>query len=198
MSAQDRKKAALTSAPGRLRIIAGELKGSKLDVPDVPGLRPTPDRMRETLFNWLMPWIEGARCLDLFAGTGALGIEAASRLAAEVVMVERDPQLVTAIRNNLVRLRTEATLICADAESWLLSAARPFDIVFVDPPFSARLWQKTAEMLETGGWLMAKSFVYMESPRSVQFNVPDTWRLYRETSAGLVRSALYRRSLDVQ
>lgn len=198
MSALDRKKAVLASKPGRLRIIAGQLKGSRLDVPDRPGLRPTPDRIRETLFNWLMPWIEGARCLDLFAGTGALGIEAASRLAAEVVMVERDPQLVTAIKNNLLRLRTEATVICADAESWLLSPARSFDIVFVDPPFSAGLWQKTAEMLETGGWLMAKSFVYMESPRSVQFNVPETWQLYRETSAGLVRSALYRRSLGVQ
>src|SRR4051794_41546295 len=107
------------AAPGRVRIIGGSLRGSKLEVPHVPGLRPTPDRVRETLFNWLMPIIDGARCLDLFAGTGALGIEALSRGAAAVDFVETDAKLAQALRANLSRLKQEASVARADAAAFL-------------------------------------------------------------------------------
>src|SRR5581483_4346490 len=103
------------AAPGRVRIIGGSLRGSKLEVPDVPGLRPTPDRVRETLFNWLMPVIDGARCLDLFAGTGALGIEALSRGAAVVDFVESDARLVALLRANLSRLKQTAAVHAMNA-----------------------------------------------------------------------------------
>src|SRR5260221_11792882 len=100
--------------PGRLRIVGGTLRGSRLDVPDAPGLRPTPDRARETLFNWLMPVIAGARCLDLFAGTGALGIEALSRGAAAADFVEADAQLAELLRANLLRLKQVARVVRSD------------------------------------------------------------------------------------
>src|SRR5690606_15336453 len=126
------------AAPGRIRIIGGTLRGSRLDVPDRPGLRPTADRVRETLFNWLQPVLPGARCLDAFAGTGALGLEAASRGAASVLALERDPALATALRAAVQRLgATTVEVHAADALAWL---ARPpdrrFDIVFLDPPFA--------------------------------------------------------------
>jgi 16S rRNA (guanine966-N2)-methyltransferase len=180
---------------GKLRIIGGSLRGSKLAVDDVAGLRPTPDRVRETLFNWLAPVIDGARCLDLFAGTGALGIEALSRGAAWVDFVERDPRLVQALRQNLQRLRqTDAAIRCADALQALNEAPTDaYDVVFVDPPFSDTLWQPAAFALESHGWLRPSAWVYLEMPVQAQVAVPDTWNLHRESHAGAVRYALYRR-----
>lgn len=181
---------------GSVRIIGGSLRRSRLDVPDAPGLRPTPDRVRETLFNWLAPIIEGARCLDLFAGTGALGIEALSRGAGWVDFIERDPRLAQALRQNLERLRqTDAAVRCADALQTLGEAPPDaYDVVFVDPPFTETLWQPAVMALEGNGWLRAGALVYLEMPATAQIGVPDTWNLHRESAAGAVRYALYRRS----
>ena len=189
-------RAAPRPAFGSVRIIGGSLRRSRLDVPDAPGLRPTPDRVRETLFNWLAPVIEGARCLDLFAGTGALGIEALSRGAGRVDFIERDPRLAQALRQNLERLRqADAAVRCADALQTLGEAPPDaYDVVFVDPPFTETLWQPAAMALEGNGWLRAGALIYLEMPAAAQIGVPETWNLHRESAAGAVRYALYRRS----
>jgi 16S rRNA (guanine966-N2)-methyltransferase len=179
-----------------LRIVAGSLRGSRLDVPDLPGLRPTPDRIRETLFNWLQPVIDGARCLDLFAGSGALGIEALSRGAAACVFVERERRLAALIANNLARLHVDrGRVVSADAEGFLAApdSADTFDVVFLDPPFEADLWSGAAQALEGRGWLADNALVYVESPREIAPAVPANWLVHREAHAGAVRFALYRR-----
>ena len=184
------------SATGSLRIVAGNLRGSRLGVPDVKGLRPTSDRVRETLFNWLAPVIVGARCLDLYAGTGALGIEALSRGASHCVFVERERGLCELLRQNLARLRVaDARVVNDDAQGFLAAAApaEAFDLVFLDPPFSANLWTATARRLERACWLSAGAFVYVEMPMDADFESPVGWNSYREGHAGAVRFALYRR-----
>ena len=180
--------------PGRIRIIAGTLRNSRLDVPHAAGLRPTPDRVRETLFNWLAPVIDGARCLDLFAGTGALGVEAASRGAREVVLVERDFALAKALEANLARLKVGVAKVeNRDALAFLGTVPpRPFDIAFVDPPFDANLWRDACAALASRGWLAPDALVYVESPRDVVPEVPASWTPHREAHAGEVRYALYR------
>jgi 16S rRNA (guanine966-N2)-methyltransferase len=182
---------------GRIRIIGGRLRNSRLDVPELPGLRPTPERVRETLFNWLAPVLAGTRALDLCAGTGALGIEALSRGAASVRFVERDARAAQALRNNLARLKAvEGTVTVADAVAFLATAPTPFDLVFLDPPFAADLWSTLAQRLETDGWLAAQAWVYVESPRERVPAVPPQWILHREGRAGEVRHALYRRCAE--
>ena len=133
-----------------MRIVGGSLRGSRLEVPDLPGLRPTPDRVRETLFNWLAPVIDGARCLDLCAGTGALGIEALSRGAASVQFVERDRALAQALRDNLARLKVDGGAGGRRSMRGLFCAARRrrYDLVFLDPPFALDLWSALARQLE--------------------------------------------------
>ena len=179
-----------------MRIIGGSLRGSKLAVADLPGLRPTPDRVRETLFNWLAPVISTARCLDLFAGTGALGIEALSRGAALVEFVERDAGLARALRDNLARLKLTAGLVRqADAAGFLEhEPEHPFDIVFLDPPFSEALWEHPAARLEAGGWLADSALIYVESPVTSAIALPPNWQPHREKQAGAVRYALFSRS----
>lgn len=190
------------AAPGRIRIIGGSLRGSKLEVPDAPGLRPTPDRIRETLFNWLMPVIDGARCLDLFAGTGALGIEALSRGAAHVDFVESDMQLARLLRDNLARLLRDdlarakelASVHQSAASRFVESAGGEYDIVFLDPPFGEDLWDGAAAALETNHRLALTAWIYVESPSDRTIAVPDNWISHREGHAGAVRFALYRRA----
>jgi 16S rRNA (guanine966-N2)-methyltransferase len=177
-----------------VRVIAGSLRGSRIDIPAVEGLRPTPDRVRETLFNWLAPVIDGSRCLDLFAGTGALGLEAASRGAREVILVERDRRAATALRDNVTRLKADACRVVeSDALAFLAGTAQPFDVVFVDPPFADDAWAAVAVALDRG-WLAPQAFVYLESPADVAPAVPAGWLAWRELRAGAVRAALYRRS----
>lgn len=129
---------------GKVRIIAGKWRGSRVEVADVDGLRPSADRVRETLFNWLQVYVVGARCLDLFAGSGALGFEAASRGASEVVMIEADPRAVSCLRATCERLQaTQVEVVAGDALVWLKGCSdRRFDLVFVDPPFAADLQQR--------------------------------------------------------
>lgn len=183
--------------PGRLRIGAGRLRGSRIEVPDRPGLRPTPDRVRETLFNWLAPVIEGARCLDLFAGTGALGIEALSRGAAHCTFVERDRELARAIAATLARLGVAGgEVVAADALSWLQQGAQPADVVFLDPPFGEDLWQPALTLLAARGWLRPAGFVYVEAPRGGALPQPPGFQLHREAEAGEVRYGLIRGLVD--
>ncbi len=178
--------------PGHVRIIAGSLRGSHLPVASVPGLRPTTDRLRETLFNWLQGEVEGRRALDLFAGTGALGLEAASRGAAEVVLVERDPALARSLDGTLGRLKVAGARVeQADALAWLARGPEPrFELVFLDPPFDAGLWQRAAELLPP--WLAPRAWIYVELPRATPFQPPPAWRLHRESSSRDVRGLLFR------
>jgi len=186
------------AAPGRIRIIGGSLRNSRLNVPDLPGLRPTAERVRETLFNWLAPVLDGASCLDLRAGTGALGIEALSRGAASVQFVERDVRAAQALRDNLERLKTRAAQVtAADAALFLQGASQPLDLVFLDPPFALGLWTALAQQLEACGWLAAQAWIYVESPRDLAPALPSNWQLHREGRAGEVRLALYRRALPL-
>ena len=180
---------------GKLRIVGGTLRGSRIDVIDRDGLRPTSDRVRETLFNWLAPMINGARCLDLFAGTGALGIEAISRGAAECAFIERDRDLARHLETTLARLKVaNARVVHADAMNWLNGSAQAFDLVFLDPPFALDLWAAAAARLEASGWLAADASIHIESSSGSRFALPANWRLHREGQAGAVHFALYRRT----
>lgn len=178
--------------PGKLRIVAGSLRGSKLAVPDRPGLRPTSDRVRETLFNWLMPWLPGARVLDVFAGTGALGLEALSRGAASAVLIERDASLANALRATLGRLEGGASgqVVQGDAVGWLAASDSTFDIAFVDPPFAGGLWSRVWPVLTPR--LAPDALVHVESPADVDPGVPSNWAVHREGRTREVRYALYR------
>jgi len=182
---------------GRIRIIAGALRGSRIDVPDRPGLRPTADRVRETLFNWLSPYIAGARVLDLFAGTGALGIEALSRGAASVDFVESERELAQLLRANLERLKQTADVHALSAGQFLRMPRAPYALVFLDPPFAGGYWSEVTEHLESAGFLTDPALVYVESPRGDVPEVPAHWQLHRELLAGEVRAALYRRVAPV-
>lgn len=178
--------------PGTVRIIAGSLRGSKLPVPDRPGLRPTSDRVRETLFNWLQTKVPGANVLDLFAGTGALGFEAVSRGARATVLVERDPALAEALRGHAARLKVETVrVVTADALAWLQHpGGERFDLVFLDPPFDGRLWEEAARRL--GPWLAPDAWIYVESPAKTALALPPGWQLHREGQTRDVRYALFR------
>lgn len=178
--------------PGSVRIIAGHLRGSKLPVPDRPGLRPSSDRVRETLFNWLQAKVPGARVLDLFAGTGALGFEAASRGAGSVVMVERDPGLAQALRDGVARFKLDnAQVVQADALAWLSGPpTASFDLVFLDPPFDGALWEPAAQRLAP--WLAPGAWIYVECPARLQATWPPGWRPHREGQTREVRFTLFQ------
>jgi 16S rRNA (guanine966-N2)-methyltransferase len=184
----------VVAGAGRIRIVGGRLRNSRLDVPNLPGLRPTPERVRETLFNWLQPVVAGATCLDLFAGTGALGLEALSRGAGRATFVERDAQAVAALRANLTRLQqVAASVFAADVAAWLQTAATAHDLVFMDPPFALDRWHATAQALETHGWLGAHAWIYVECARATVWQPPPTWHVHRQGHAGEVAYTLYRR-----
>lgn len=176
----------------QLRIIAGQWRGRKLAFPDADGLRPTTDRIRETLFNWLMPYIPGARCLDLFAGSGALGFEAASRGAGRVVMVENQPQVYNSLLDNCATLAADNIVTCqADARQFLAGNPEPFDIVFLDPPFRLNILAGIYPVLETGGWLAAGAHLYIELPKTDTTEEPP-WKQIKCKAAGQVAYALYQ------
>ena len=180
--------------PGRIHIIGGSLRGSRLGVPALPGLRPTPQRLRQTLFDWLAPVIAGANVLDAFAGSVALGIEALSRGARAATFIERDRAQARAIEVDLVRLHQDsATVLCGDALRILAEPATGnFDIVFLDPPFDAGVWSQTFALLDAGSWLAPRACVYAEAGTTDAWEVPGRWLLHRQREAGAVRGTLYR------
>lgn len=180
-----------------LRIIGGAWRGRRLRFPPSPEIRPTPDRVRETLFNWLAPRVPGARCLDLFAGSGALGLEALSRGAAQVTFVERDPAAAREIAARLEEWGASAGRVeQRDARRFLdARPAEPFDIAFLDPPFASGLLEEAVARLEEGGWLADDALVYLECPAaSASPAVPQRWRPLRAKQAGEVGYHLYSRA----
>ncbi len=170
----------------RLRIIGGSLRGSKLAIADRPGLRPTPDRLRETLFNWLAPVIEGSRCLDLYAGTGALGMEALSRGASRVRFVERDALAAASLREALLRLKqTESSeVVCEDVIRHLRRPDSSWNLLFIDPPFDADLWRSTLDALHDSEWLAPGARIFVESPAEQTPVWPANWILIKQARVG--------------
>ena len=172
----------------QIRIIGGEWRGRKIVFPDVEGLRPTGDRIRETVFNWLQADIAGARCLDLFAGSGALGFEAASRKAAEVVMVEKDNGVFHCLMQSKKQLNAEnITLKHMDGLTLLGAVEKPFDVVFLDPPFQSGLLESSVKLLLQSSCLHAHSRIYVETDSQYAFSPPDQWVLLKEKKTGNVR-----------
>jgi 16S rRNA (guanine966-N2)-methyltransferase len=187
----------LPASSGRnsVRIIAGLWRGRRIHFPDLPGLRPTPDRVRETLFNWLQHSIAGTRCLDLFAGSGALGVEALSRGASEVVFVEQDPAAARALQEQLLRLGGEGKGRIAQmgAARYLRNTATAFDIVFLDPPFKTNALGLYIPMLAAGNWIKPGGLIYLENERVAGVpQLPPQWELLKSKSAGEVGYHLAR------
>ncbi len=185
------------TATGSVRIIGGRWRGSKLPVAAIEGLRPSADRVRETLFNWLQPMIHGAHVLDVFAGSGVLGLEAASRGAARVVLLERHAGLAANLTVQVGRLADASVhgsiqVVHDDALSWL---ARPpserFDLAFMDPPFAADLWQPALRALDP--WLSDRAWLYLEAPRQAAIDPGAAWSMHRHGQTREVEFALYRR-----
>lgn len=177
------------AARNQLRIIAGEWRGRKLPFVEVEGLRPTPDRVRETLFNWLAPMIAGARCLDLFTGSGALGFEALSRGAGQVVMLDRQLKVIQQLRANLALLSCDrAQLQQADALAYLQQTPdKPFDVVFLDPPYRKNLLAPCCELLHAQAWLAKGARIYLEIESEHELpRLPADWELVRSKKAGQV------------
>jgi len=187
----DKKK----SRQGQLRIVAGNWRSRLLQIADVPGLRPTAERIRETLFNWLAPRIHGARCLDLCAGTGALGIEALSRGASSVVFVERSPVATKTLKANIASLSaSDAEVLNIDAQEYLAgSNLETFDIVFIDPPFADDLQHELCRLLAERRWLADDARVYVEMDRDQpELQLPENWQELKNKTAGDVRYVLVK------
>ena len=186
---KDKKK----SAAGQLRIVAGNWRSRLLQIADVPGLRPTPERIRETLFNWLAPKIHGSKCLDLCAGTGALGLEALSRGAGEVVFVERSVLAFATLRSNIALLGgPNADVLNVDARQYLDGpSTRAFDIVFLDPPFAADLYDELCRLLVEQRWLADDARIYIEMDKDQpELSLPPGWQVLKNKTAGKVRYML--------
>lgn len=184
---------ATRASPGQVRLIGGRWRGTRLPVADIDGLRPTPDRVRETVFNWLAPVLPGARVLDLFAGSGALGLESVSRGADSAVLVERDPGVVATLRALAGKLEgaDAVEVVQADALQWLRSAAPGrFDIAFLDPPFASDALEPALAgvlpLLAPGGWL------YIEGSGSSVLQLPAPWQLHRDGRTRDTHFALHR------
>ena len=183
----------------RVRIIGGQHKGRLLGFPDIKGLRPTADRVRETLFNWLQPLIHNARCLDLFAGSGALGLEALSRGAAQVTFIDRSHAVTSRLTENLqtLGLTGHASVQQADAVRLLKRAPQqPYDIVFLDPPFADGVLAGICSQLEQQGWLSDQATIYLEQDSAHPWpELPPNWTLFREGKAGQAAYRLVKRDI---
>lgn len=178
---------------GQCRIIAGKWRGRKLAIADVEGLRPTPDRVRETVFNWLQADIGDAHCLDLFAGSGVLGFEAASRGAKSVTMVELNYLASKRLRENCDLLSAEHCRVeSKTAQQFLASNTERYDIVFIDPPYSANLWTEVAMQLVENNSLADNAVIYLECPSKTDLpELPKHWQLIKDKQAGGVRYCLF-------
>lgn len=187
-------------SPGQIRIIGGQWRGRKLKVPDVPNLRPTPDRVRETLFNWLAPVIQGAHCLDPFAGSGALGFEAVSRGAAQAILVDQSPEVVKLLQEEAQIFKAENIEVYrANAPQQLKKPSKPFDIVFLDPPFQENLLLPTCVYLEEQGFLAANALIYIEAKAPLELaDLPRNWGIIKSKKAGQVAYHLIEKSLSIK
>ena len=179
------------------RIIAGKWRGRKIQFQDAEGLRPTTDRIRETLFNWLQPELAGSCCLDCFAGSGALGFEAASRGAAQVLMLEKNPQTVRFLQaNKQVLSATMVKLYKTDSLQWLAAVSEKADkpacnIVFLDPPYQSNLLQKSCSLLVRSTLLQPDTRIYLEHARTDTLTLPDSWQCLKSKTAGQVVYKLF-------
>jgi len=198
MVARNKAKSSFnTKSTGSIRIIAGKYRGRKLPVLNAEGLRPTTDRVKETLFNWLMPYINGANCLDCFAGSGGLGVEALSRGAEQVTFIELNKQAAQQLKQNLSLIKVVTGQVLQTDSVTFLNKTKSgqkeaFDVVFIDPPFRKGLLTQVIPHL-TQGWLADNALIYVES--EVEFNcneLPVNWRLLKEKIAGQVAYRLYQ------
>jgi 16S rRNA (guanine966-N2)-methyltransferase len=197
-----RKQSGKPSIPSsHLRIIGGEWRGRKLEFLSIDGLRPTPDRVRETLFNWIQTAVPGAQCLDLFSGSGALGFEALSRGADSATFVERDIACARQLNSNIQHLKCQkGEVIQADVITWLSARQadldNAYDIAFMDPPFRQNLVSPCCELLEQKNLLREGALIYVETESELADpGVPHHWHEYRKKTAGQVTYRLYQRDL---
>ena len=191
-----KRHAAVQGAPGEVRIISGQWRGRKLAVLDAEGLRPTTDRVKETLFNWLMHDIDGATVLDCFAGSGSLAFEALSRHAKSATLIEREAAQARQLQHNISKLNcNNASVVQQDCISYLNTAtATQFDVVFIDPPFRKNLALPCCQLLEQYNWLADTALIYLETEKELTIaQLPANWRLLKEKIAGQLAYRLYQR-----
>ena len=179
---------------GEVRIIGGDFRGRKLPVLQQQGLRPTADRVKETLFNWLQFEVPGSRCLDVYAGSGGLSFEALSRGAKQATLLELNPDNVMVLKNNLQTLKLDnASLIQTDSLHWLNNQApHPYDIIFIDPPFHQEMMQSTIDLLFANDYVQSSSWLYIEQEVSLDWpTLPLGWEVYREKKTAQVKYGLF-------
>ncbi|UOB73205.1 16S rRNA (guanine(966)-N(2))-methyltransferase RsmD [Pseudoalteromonas sp. APM04] len=195
-----KNKAITKSTDGFIRVISGQFRGRKLPVKDVQGLRPTTDRIKETVFNWLMQDTRDANVLDCFAGSGGLGFEALSRFASTAIFIELDPSAAKQLAQNIATLKLQnAQVRHTNSLSFLeqKNSNTPFDLVFVDPPFRKNLAQTSCNLLEINNWLSEEALIYLEVESDLNtFKPPSNWLLIKEKKAGQVFCRLYQRQLN--
>ena len=195
-----KNKAISKSTDGFIRVISGQFRGRKLPVKDVQGLRPTTDRIKETVFNWLMQDTRDANVLDCFAGSGGLGFEALSRFASTALFIELDPSAAKQLAQNIATLKLQnAQVRHTNSLSFLeqKNSNTPFDLVFVDPPFRKNLAQTSCNLLEINNWLSEEALIYLEVESDLNtFKPPSNWLLIKEKKAGQVFCRLYQRQLN--
>lgn len=193
----------MAKGSNQLRIIGGDWKGRKLHFPDAPNLRPTPDRVRETVFNWLAPMIHGAYCLDLFAGSGALGLESLSRGAAFTTFVDSHKKVTQALQSHLDLLgaNDKANIFSVDGvkflshEKFKITESKKYDLVFLDPPYHLDLMRKVVPLLEENNWLNENAMLYLEIEKRQSLpELPTNWKQLKEKTAGEVNYFLFQRS----
>ena len=187
----------MSKGSNQLRIIGGEWRGRKLRFPDVPNLRPTPDRVRETIFNWLMPVVHGARCLDLFAGSGALGLEALSRGAAFTTFVDSHKKATQALQGHLDLLNAsdKAEVFQMDSIKFLNNTAHAYNLIFLDPPYHLDFMEKVVPLLEENNWLTEDAMLYLEIEKRQSLpELPVNWHKLKEKTAGEVSYFLFQRN----
>jgi 16S rRNA (guanine966-N2)-methyltransferase len=188
------KKGRRPGSSNRVRIIGGDWGGQQLSFPDAEGLRPTSDRIRETVFNWLQFHLAGRSVLDTFAGSGALGFEAASRAASRVLMLEKSKRVASVLEENRQKLGAEQIqVINRDAWNYLSDADEQFDVVFLDPPFGKDMIEGFADLLEERGLLSDEAMIYLEMESTLSPRLPSSWEVIRDKKAGDVRYMLARR-----
>ena len=186
----------MAKGSNQLRIIGGEWRGRKLRFPDAQHLRPTPDRVRETIFNWLAPTIAGASCLDLFAGSGALGLEALSRGAACTTFVENNKKVARVLQGNLdlLKVKEDSKIYSMDSVKFLKAEAKKYDLVFLDPPYHLDLMQKVVPLLEKNDWLSSRAMIYLEIEKRQSLpEIPNSWQQLKDKTAGEVNYFLFQR-----